>query len=813
MVMPGYKQTEIGVLPDSWDTITFEECFTILPNNTLSRAELNYNGGEVQNIHYGDILVKFPAVLDCSTEGLPYINKENVSKASKGFLHDGDLIMADTAEDVIVGKSTEVIGIGDSKIVSGLHTIPCRPMDAEMFAPKWLGYFINHCTYHDQLIPYITGIKVSSVSKSAISSTVIAVPPKPEQEAIAEALTDIDTLIVNLEKLIAKKKAIKQGAMQELLTGKRRLPGFDGEWKTETWGDVLSGFSSGATPYRGIPAYYKGNIKWVSSGELNYNVIHDTLEHISSEAADKTSLTMHPEGTFLMAITGLEAAGTRGSCALLGAPATTNQSCMAIYIGDDHQIAAHNGLALAVCGGLIVDFLDFFRFQGFAAHGTFLVLAALTVSGGFLVDDPVTGLVSGSIGVITLIGVATAGAGIGGVAHFRASGGGDFLLVVMTQGVDDHSAALGTELGRGAGGRLAGNMARRRVALQPVIAAADAAILDHALAGTGGAGDLGALVPTMAQRVGVIGNKRTAAALADMDGLAAALTGGRGGLGNIVVGQGRRNVLNVPLSAHSALPQGITGAGAGGWDNGGGELMLSLGGSAFLGGAAPLTALQHLAGGFTGGVPDNNTLERMAQGSLIVPLFDLATIYAQIAVIAQGQAGGVHAVQQRPVVVLAAGAVTFCFLGAFVTQMDIGHAVLHHVGVLECVGDLIVHRIVSGLGVIGGAGQGAGIGAMAVADGGGNARLGEIGYSNSVGLSVYHAEIVRHNRLGGGIVGFGISAVGTGIHFHKAVMGQFRPDGRFHVVPLQGGGSFLVGAVAEPAVFTAGNGHTMVAAV
>lgn len=231
MVKSGYKQTEIGSLPESWDTITFEDCFAILPNNTLSRAELNYNGGEVRNIHYGDILVRFPAVLDCSAEGLPYINKENVSKASKGFLRDGDLIMADTAEDVIVGKSTEVISIGDSKVVSGLHTIPCRPKDEEMFAPKWLGFFINHCTYHDQLIPYITGIKVSSVSKSAISSTVIAVPPKPEQEAIAEALSDIDTLIVNLEKLIAKKKAIKQGAMQELLTGKRRLPGFNRDWQ------------------------------------------------------------------------------------------------------------------------------------------------------------------------------------------------------------------------------------------------------------------------------------------------------------------------------------------------------------------------------------------------------------------------------------------------------------------------------------------------------------------------------------------------------------------------------------------------------
>ena len=300
MVMPGYKQTEIGVLPDSWDTITFEECFTILPNNTLSRAELNYNGGEVQNIHYGDILVKFPAVLDCSTEGLPYINKENVSKASKGFLRDGDLIMADTAEDVIVGKSTEVIGIGDSKIVSGLHTIPCRPRDAEMFAPKWLGYFINYCTYHDQLIPYITGIKVSSVSKSAISSTVIAVPPKPEQEAIAEALTDIDTLIVNLEKLISKKRAIKQGAMQELLTGRRRLPGFDGEWK-EAAMDLYVDFQVGF-PFSS--AYFNSNsdgLRLVKNRDLKSDdQVYFTSEPYATEyVVENDDILIGMDGDFL----------------------------------------------------------------------------------------------------------------------------------------------------------------------------------------------------------------------------------------------------------------------------------------------------------------------------------------------------------------------------------------------------------------------------------------------------------------------------------------------------------------------------------
>lgn len=253
MVKPGYKQTEIGMLPDSWDTIAFEECFVILPNNTLSRGDLNYNGGDMRNIHYGDILVKFPAVLDCSDESLPYINAESTAKVSKGFLRDGDLIIADTAEDVIVGKSTEVMGIGESKVVSGLHTIPCRPKDSEMFITKWLGYFINHSIYHDQLIPYITGIKVSSVSKSAISNTIIAVPEKAEQEKIVAALSDIDALIHNMEKLIAKKKAIKQGAMQALLTGKRRLPGFNEEWTTraikESCSRVGVGLATSITQY------------------------------------------------------------------------------------------------------------------------------------------------------------------------------------------------------------------------------------------------------------------------------------------------------------------------------------------------------------------------------------------------------------------------------------------------------------------------------------------------------------------------------------------------------------------------------------
>ena len=97
-----------------------------------------------------------------------------------------------------------------------------------------------------------------------------------------------------------------------------------------TFQNVLTTFSSGATPYRGIPEYYKGNVRWISSGELNYNKIFDTIEHISQQAVRNTNLRVHQSGTFLMAITGLEAEGTRGRCAFVGAPATTNQSCLAI---------------------------------------------------------------------------------------------------------------------------------------------------------------------------------------------------------------------------------------------------------------------------------------------------------------------------------------------------------------------------------------------------------------------------------------------------------------------------------------------------
>jgi len=103
------------------------------------------------------------------------------------------------------------------------------------------------------------------------------------------------------------------------------------DWHFKTFGEVMKGFSSGQTPSRSIKKYFTGKIPWITSGELNYNEITDTIEKITENAAVKTHLKVLPVGTFLMAITGLEAEGTRGSCGITGVPATTNQSCMALY--------------------------------------------------------------------------------------------------------------------------------------------------------------------------------------------------------------------------------------------------------------------------------------------------------------------------------------------------------------------------------------------------------------------------------------------------------------------------------------------------
>ena len=208
------KATEHNV---QWKTVKFDQFFDMLPTNTLSRDKLNNQRGEYQNIHYGDVLIKYPYCLDCNVNDIPYIN-EGV-RFNTAQVKNGDVIFADTAEDDTVGKCVEVLNVGGRKIVSGLHTYFCRPKH-EM-APGYLGYFLNSNHFHNQLLPYIAGSKVSSVNRTSIARTFILYPESlPAQRRIAAILSSADKVIASTQKVIAKYKQMKQGMMEDLLKPK-----------------------------------------------------------------------------------------------------------------------------------------------------------------------------------------------------------------------------------------------------------------------------------------------------------------------------------------------------------------------------------------------------------------------------------------------------------------------------------------------------------------------------------------------------------------------------------------------------------------
>jgi type I restriction enzyme S subunit len=345
----GYQQTEVGVIPKDWSVATIGMVSETSSGTTPSRALADrfYNNGKFAWVK----------TLDLNDSEI-YSTEEKVTQAA---LNETSL-RSYPIGSVIVAMYGGFNQIGRT----GLLRIPAtvnqaltviRP-DTRRLQAEYLQRVLNFRVNYWRLVAS-SSRKDPNISSKDIRNFTRALPGLEEQEAIAGPLSDADALIESLEQLIAKKRQIKQGAMQELLTGKKRLPGFGWEWQTRLLGEIITQCSSGATPYRGRSDYYKGKVKWITSGELNYNLITETVEHISDEARLKTNLKIHPVGTFLMAITGLEAAGTRGACGIVGSPATTNQSCMAIYPSSElkaeylyHYYVLHgNDFALRYCQG------------------------------------------------------------------------------------------------------------------------------------------------------------------------------------------------------------------------------------------------------------------------------------------------------------------------------------------------------------------------------------------------------------------------------------------------------------------------------
>ncbi|MBW3080716.1 restriction endonuclease subunit S [Bifidobacterium saguinibicoloris] len=200
---------------DHWEQRKFADEFDFLRNNTLSRSELSADNGGTFDVHYGDVLVKYGSILNLDEAELPRIENDAVAEGLNcDRLRDGDVVVADTAEDVTAGKCSELCNLRERRVFSGLHTIACRPL--RRYAPGFLGHYLNSPTFHDRLIPFMQGIKVIALSKMALETSLLSAPSVEEQARISTVLTRLDDLITLHQRKLALLKNIKQSMLDKM---------------------------------------------------------------------------------------------------------------------------------------------------------------------------------------------------------------------------------------------------------------------------------------------------------------------------------------------------------------------------------------------------------------------------------------------------------------------------------------------------------------------------------------------------------------------------------------------------------------------
>ena len=227
----GYKQTDLGLLPNTWEAVLLGDLFVL--KNGLNKAKRFFGTG-TPIVNYMDVF-ECPGLRTDDLSGRVNLSPEEIKNYEVRL---GDVFFTRTSETVEdVGVASVMLNEPCDTVFSGF-VLRARPRDGRL-DDRYKQYCFGPRAIRSQIVSNATYTTRALTNGRSLSAVWIAVPPKPEQRAIAEALSDVDGLLGALETLIAKKRAIKQAAMQQLLTGKTRLPGFSGEWEMKRVGDLL----------------------------------------------------------------------------------------------------------------------------------------------------------------------------------------------------------------------------------------------------------------------------------------------------------------------------------------------------------------------------------------------------------------------------------------------------------------------------------------------------------------------------------------------------------------------------------------------
>lgn len=310
---------------EEWEEKRFGEIAEIRRGLTYKPSDVQKTGVKVlrsSNI-YNDIFVQNPDDV--------YVKEDAVN--IKMVNVDDILITSANGSTRLVGKHALVNNLKSKAVHGGFMLLATtdKPsfINASM-SSKWYLKFISR---------NIAGGNgaIGNLSKSELEKEYIALPSDLEQTQIGNYFKHLDQLIHLQEQKLKKVINLKKSMLEKMFPKENtdvpeiRFKGFSEKWEKKQLGEVVNDLYNGQTPSRMVERFWNGNINWLSSGELNRSIVTKTIEKITVAGKENAHLRIVPSGTFILAIKGLEAAGTRGNCAILGVDTTLNQSCMAIY--------------------------------------------------------------------------------------------------------------------------------------------------------------------------------------------------------------------------------------------------------------------------------------------------------------------------------------------------------------------------------------------------------------------------------------------------------------------------------------------------
>ena len=319
-VKPGYKQTEVGVIPEDWECMESGALATYFGGNAFKSEAAVSNGIRWLKIaNVGKQRAQWNEV--------SYLPNSYAADFKDYILREGDVVMALTRP--ILNNELKIAKLIERDVPSLLNQRVAKVISRPGTDLDFIYHVLQTRHFVDSMNEAMAGTDPPNIGSRTLGRIPIAAPLSvEEQRAIAAALRDVDALIAALDRLIAKMRDIKQAAMQELLTGKRRLPGFSGNWEVKHVGEFTD-CTAGGTPSTRVSDYWSGDIRWMNSGELNLKMVTEVEGRITNEGLRNSSTKIIPANCVLIGLAGQ--GKTRGTVAMNLVPLCTNQSIAAIF--------------------------------------------------------------------------------------------------------------------------------------------------------------------------------------------------------------------------------------------------------------------------------------------------------------------------------------------------------------------------------------------------------------------------------------------------------------------------------------------------